>query len=324
MQSLTGKAFESVKHMIDDSAWMEPSSNGEKLLELLSKPEYYGREELEALYLAMNKLFYSDLRKEDDDLAAFRSRFDQAVRKIRKHQVELPQEALGFLFLKQSRVSGESLERLITLTDGDLRLDSVVDGLRRLKMRLFEGDDSHANSKKKNVWLQDQLSEDPWEQPQPGEAPVEETEELDMLEEALQELEVDDDLGKEVTEEHAKDILMTMIKQRIHRPMSLNYKQVQQQKKEVRNARGFKPVTGNATGGGYTMRRDLQQLKSVTKCKACGQVGHWHRECPTKQRTTPSSSTATSAPGSTSHGWWSLAEEVDESEASWKNSMDQE
>ena len=98
MQALTGRACESVKHMIDDPKWLESEDNGEKLLEILAKPEYYGKEELESLYLAMNKLFYSDLKKEEDDLPAFRSRFEQAVRKICKHHVELPPEALVFSF----------------------------------------------------------------------------------------------------------------------------------------------------------------------------------------------------------------------------------
>ena len=85
----------------------------------------------------MYKLFLSELRKDDDDLPAFRSRFEQAARKVKQHRVELPQEALGFLFLKQAKINGESFERLITLTKGDLKFDSVVEGLRRLKMRLL-------------------------------------------------------------------------------------------------------------------------------------------------------------------------------------------
>ena len=154
LQALSGKAFESVRHLIDDAEWLEAPDNGEQLLELLSKPEYYSKEELESLYQSMHKLFYSDLRKDDDDLPAFRSRFDQAVRKIKKHRVELPQEALGFLFLKQSRINAESFERLITLTNGDLKLDAVVEGLRRLKMKLLEGDEATL-AKKRHLWVQE-------------------------------------------------------------------------------------------------------------------------------------------------------------------------
>ena len=42
LQALSGKAFESVRHLIDEAEWLEAVDNGEQLLELLSKPEYYG------------------------------------------------------------------------------------------------------------------------------------------------------------------------------------------------------------------------------------------------------------------------------------------
>lgn len=310
MQALQGRAFESVKHLIDDSNWMDSSSNGEKLLEILSLPQYYGREEVEALYQAMSRLFYSELRKDEDDLPAFRSKFDQAVRKVKKHHVDLPQEALGFLFLKQSRLSGESLERLITLTGGDLKLDSVVEGIRRLKMRLFESEDT--GTKKKAVWAQESVSDD-WDSA-PTMETVDEDEELSMLEEAVQELDIDEAAASEISEESAKDILMTLIKQRVPGPSNLNYKQVQQQKKEVRNARGFKPVVGTSQTPGHPMRRDLQHLKSITKCKSCGQVGHWHKECPNKNRTSNSSNP--SGTGTVNHGWWSLVQEESLGESS--------
>lgn len=313
MQALTGRAFESVKHMVDDEAWMSSSSNGDQLLDLLNKPEYYGREELESLYLAMNKLFYSELRKAEDDLPSFRSRFEEAVRRIQKHRVQLPQEALGFLFLKQAKVNGESLERLITLTNGDLKLNAVVDGMRRLKMKLFD-DGDETSVKKKPLWLQDIAEEQP-EYTGAGDDHIAEDEELNMLEDALNELEGEELPGQEISEDGAKEVLMTLIKQRINKPVQMSYKQVQQSKRDVRNSRGFRPVnpqSGSASGG-YTMRRDLQQLKAVTKCKSCGQTGHWHRECPNKVRNS-SASSATNASGSqvnsgTQHGWWAMVNE---------------
>lgn len=315
MQALTERAFESVKHLVDDAAWMSSPTNGDELLDLLAKPEYYGREEIEALYLAMGKLFYSDLRKPEDDLPAFRNRFDEAVRKIKKHNVQLPQEALGFLFLKQSKVSGESLERLITMTNGDLKLDSVVDGLRRLKMKLFEAPED-VNTKKKMVWAQETVPEEDDEYP-PGD-PLAEDEEVDLLEEALNELDGESLQDHEVTEDGAKEILMTLIKQKVSRPTNMSYKQVQQQKKEVRNGRGFRTFEAPQRGapqGGHTMRRDLQQLKAVTKCKACGQVGHWHRECPSKARASNASNVSNasgaSQSSSTQQGWWSMVHDED-------------
>lgn len=170
LQALTDKAFESCRHLIDDQDWLDSPDNGTKLLELLNQPEYFGKEELESLYHSMNKLFYEELRKADDDLASFRSRFEEAVRKLRRHKIELPSEALGFLFLRQSKISSESMERLITLTGGDLKFDTVVDGLRKLKMRLFN-DTSDTAGKKKQLWLNEPYEEsitDPSHEPTEG------------------------------------------------------------------------------------------------------------------------------------------------------------
>lgn len=310
MQALSGKAFESVRHLIDDQEWLDSPNNGEKLIELLARPEYYGKEELESLYHAMHKLFYSDLRRDDDDLPAFRSRFEQAVRKIKKHHVSLPPEALGFLFLKQSKITGESLERLITLTNGDLKFDSVVDALRKIKMRLLDGEES---AKKRHVWVQDTIDEK--EELQSEDVlPGQDDDELDLIENAIAELDGEDATVGEVTEEGAREILMTLIKNKISKPQVMSYKQVQQQKREVKNSRGFRPVGSSQNASSGTMRRDLQQLKAVTRCKSCNELGHWHKECPNKQGSKGSSvnSASSASSGSTAHGWWSIVQSVDE------------
>lgn len=303
LQALQGKAFESVKHLIEDDDWCVDKENGTKLLKLLARPQYYGKEELESLWNSMHKLFFSELRKPEDDSSAFRSKFESAVRKVRQHHVEMPPEALGFLYLRQAKVDTDTLERLITMTNGDLKLDTVIDAMRRLKMRLLEGEDQ--SNKKSHVWLQDFGSQE-------SEVSMPENEEEDevtILEQALQEL---DDNGssieEEVTEESAKEILMSLIKQKITRPVQMGYRAVQQKKAEVKNARGFRPVALSAT-----TRRDVQALKAVTRCKNCNAVGHWHRECPTKQA--PSGSSNANPPnahgGATHNSWYSLAEAMD-------------
>ena len=314
LQALSGKAFESVKHLIDDTDWLDAQDNGDQLLELLSKPEYYGKEELESLYHAMFKLFFSELRKEDDDLPAFRSRFEQAVRKVRKHKVELPSEALGFLFLKQARINGESLERLITLTKGDLKFESVVDGLRRLKMRLMDGDETKS-VKNRHMWIQESLPErdDDVHSSVHAAAETHDDDDMDLIEQALAELDADESAVDEVTEEGAREILKTMIKQKISKPTNMSYRQVQQQKKEVRNSRGYRPINVQPSAGSG-MRRDLQQLKAVTRSKNCGELGHWHRECPKKSTNTSSTGSAAGSNASANHSWWSIVQPVDEAE----------
>ena len=267
----------------------------------------------------MYKLFFSELRKEDDDLSAFRSRFEQAVRKVKKHKVELPQEALGFLFLKQAKIGGESLERLITLTKGDLKFDSVVDGLRRLKMRLLDGDESHS-VKKRHLWVQEQVTDrdDDVQSSMHPSSECHEDDDMDLIEQALADLDTEETAADEITEEGAREILMTLIKQKINKPVNMSYRQVQQQKKEVRNSRGYRPINvANQAGSG--MRRDLQQLKAVTRCKSCGELGHWHKECPKKQVSASSTGSAAGSNASTNHSWWSIVQPIDEEEPNAKS-----
>eukprot|EP00435_Cladocopium_sp_Y103_P064553 s1080_g26.t1 len=236
----------------------------------------------------MFKLFFSELRKDDDDLPAFSSRCEQAVRKVQKHKVELPPEALGFLFLKQAKINGESLERFITLTKGDLKLDSVVNGLRRLKMRLLDGDEVskivNGGSKDDDVHSSMHASGD-----------CHDDDDVALIEQALADLDAKESAADEITEEGP----------------------VQQQKKEDRNSRGYRPINVQ-NNGGSGMRRDLQQLKAVTRCKSCGELGHWHCECPRQNANMSSTGSATgSAAGSNAspnHSWWSIVQPIAEAE----------
>ncbi|CAK9044047.1 CCHC-type domain-containing protein [Durusdinium trenchii] len=202
---------------------------------------------------AAKHLIEDDNWRSDDDLAAFRTRFEEAVRKVQKHKVELPSEALGFLFLKQAKVDEETMERLVTLTGGSLKLEAVIDGMRKLKMRLLDPDDD----KKRHVWLQDQ-EHTAAEHVQ--EADVDD--EFHVIEDALQDLDSEDPTAV-ITEDEAKDVLMTLIRQKIARPAQYSYRQVQQTKQDLRNSRGFRSVNTGSEGrhqGSRTLQMIQEQL----------------------------------------------------------------
>ena len=98
-----------------------------------------------------------------------------------------------------------------------------------------------------------------------------------MLESALQEL---DEKLEVISEDDAKEILMTLIKNRFSTPPSqMGYKQVQHTKNQIKLDRGFRKTVGGGKGGG---KKDIRYLKSITRCKACDGLGHWHKdaECP--------------------------------------------
>ena len=301
LQALTGQAFESMKHLADSDEWMEDPRNGHLLLEEMAKPTFFGKEELESLWGALQKLLYTKLRSDDDDLGSFRNKFEEAVRKIKKHGVSLPDQALGFLYLKQLRADSFTLERIITMTNGELGLEEVMTAARKLKMRLLDD----TEDKRKQVWLQD-LGEDPADSNPEGDGA---DEELEALEGALQDLEDETD---PLNEDEAKDVLMNLIKQKVTGPVqNMSYRQVQSVKRDIQNARGFRSVQPgqNHRNRPDRPKADIGYLKSITRCKNCNMVGHWHRECPHKK---VGSTDNPSPPHNQKQGWWTLCDTIQE------------
>ena len=288
------------------------------MIDEIAKPDRFGKEELESLWSALHRLLYSKLKREDDDIVSFRNRFDEANRKIKKLGVNLPPQALGFIYLRQAQVDDLTLERIVTLTKGDLTLDSVIDAMRKLKMRLIQPEDDR---KKPHVWMNSVDGGDIGSTNEPiaevsSNNPVDD-DEIDILESALRDLDEGPTEDEQISEHDARDILMTLIKQRVSRPVQqFSYKQVQNMKNDLKTGRGFRTPNTQISGG---TKRDIQHLKSITQCRSCGATGHWHRECPNKSVSKPSQSSVGSS-ASSSHrdadssqkAWWSLAESMEQ------------
>lgn len=82
LQQLTGRAFDTMKFMAEDDSWFSDRDNGQKLLDEMNKPEYFGKEEVESLWNSLHKLLYAKMKQPDDDLISFRNRFEEANRKV--------------------------------------------------------------------------------------------------------------------------------------------------------------------------------------------------------------------------------------------------
>lgn len=315
LNALSGKAFDSMKHFAEDEQWLQSADNGDVLLREMGKPEYFGKEEIESLWGAMHRLFYSKMRRSEDDMISFKNRFEEQVRKIRKHKIDLPPEALGFVYLKQAAVDDATLERIITLTNGNLAFSAVVEAMRKLKMRMSE---IGSDNPKSGTWLAENeelplgqfLADDETENPSNPEIDPE----AEVLEGALRELDGDEGLG--ITEDDAREILMTMIRQKyVNRPVNqMSYQQVQKAKQEFRNNRGFRDFQNrdhSAAKGLGKGKRDLNHLKSITKCRNCGVVGHWHKECP-RPRNDSSNASHSSGGSQVKTNMWTVPEVTSE------------
>ena len=137
-------------------------------------------------------------------------------------------------------------------------------------------------------------------------------EEIEMLENALHDLDGEQD---PLSEGEAREVLMNLTKQRVSGPVSnMTYRQVQSTKQDLRNSRGFRQVSNKGFNRRSEPKQDVAYLKTVTKCRNCNAVGHWHRECPHRKGQAPQeSSSSGNANGAAQPktGWFAMCEAID-------------
>ena len=162
----------------------------------------------------------------------------------------------------------------MTITGGQIEWEPVTSALRKLQFKMKPEGTSNAGAAK-TTWMAEEET---------VEANPEDSE-LEAIEAALQELQGEglndsSEGNEEYTEDEAKEILMTFMKNKYTGPVqSMNYKEVQAAKNQIRNNRGFRDMPSGPFPR-RPARRDIEALKKRTRCKNCKELGHWHRECP--------------------------------------------
>ena len=288
LQGLKNDAFEALKHLVDDDEWMSSEENGEKLLEVMKRDDFYGKLNNEELVQSFTKMFFGKLwgKEQQGDVAATRAKFDEANRKLTRQKVQLPTEALGFLYMVKMDLIGdtpdkeERLQRILTMTNGEITLEAITKAIRRLQFKTSEKAAPKSSAQSSMTWLAETGEETGY--PPPPLPYDSDQEDLEILVAAMQQLD-DTDAGttmpsieEPIEEEDAKEILMTLIRNKYQgpSPQNMKYHQVQGMKRDIKNARGFNQIRGG--------KKDIEYLKKVTKCKGCGMTGHWHKDpvCP--------------------------------------------
>ena len=310
LKSLSSTPFDDLKHLARDDSWMEDPQNGQLLLKMMDTKELYGKDEREEMLQSLVTVTYTLRRSKGESHKAFFSRWENAIRKLHEHSIELPKEYLGFLLTMALQLSSEEVKLLMNYTQGRLGPKDVKDWVRIHETDLDLKNKASENKKKTDAVHYFEGDEvDPSDN---GEANPDGDTDLEVLLSAMQDLgdgtaigTTDDEDGV-FDEGEAREVLATMIKEHSKRR---TFSAVNTAKKAKNLARGFGSAAraqpfGPRPRNGYpdkfaggTYKVSIEALKRRTKCSKCGQVGHWHRECPSK-----SSSSVASSSTANQHG----------------------
>lgn len=283
LKNLSKGPWEDLKFLASDEDWLTDPTNGTKLLELMDSKEYYGEEQRESMLAACSRLTFHLKRQRGESARQFMTRWDTAERKVREHEVRLPQDFLGFLMVNALQLDSERTKLLLNYTKGSLKVSDVKEWLR-----IHETDldlSTLGNDKKKSTayFLDQENAKEIQLMDIPESDEDMETESSELLLTALADLEDSDNLAESnavtLSEAETKEILLTMVKD--HKAKSRSYAGAMKAKKNRDLARGFGAGRDGILRPG-TYEVSISELKKRTKCNACGQTGHWARECPSK------------------------------------------
>eukprot|EP00435_Cladocopium_sp_Y103_P056623 s299_g19.t1 len=285
LKNLTKGPWEDLKFLANDDAWMSDPDNGNKLINLMDTREFYGEEKRESMLSACARITFHLRRQKGEAARAFMTRWDSAERKIREHDVRLPQEYLGFLMVNALQLDSEKTKLLLNYTKGSLQVADVKEWLRVHETDLDMSNIGNDRKKTSINYLAD--PEDPKEIQLIDVAESDEIDEndiTDLLLTTMADLEEPDENPSDMvtlTESETKDILLTMVKD--FKGKGRNYSSALKAKKNRDLARGFGAGRDGLLRPG-TYEVSISELKKRTKCNSCGVTGHWARECPNRTK----------------------------------------
>ena len=136
LQRLSGQPFQSFKHWAKDVQWLGDERGGHRLLQAMDSPEYFGEDTEEELLAALAKLTYHIRRTKDETCRQFFTRWDDAVRKIGEHRVQLPDKYLGFLLINALALPDQDTKALMAFSRGSILVKDVKEWCRKHEMKL--------------------------------------------------------------------------------------------------------------------------------------------------------------------------------------------
>ena len=230
LKALKGPPFESFKHLAKDANWLNSASNADDLLKKMDTPDYFGDDREEHLLASLSRITYHMKRQKQESWRAYFARWESALRKVREHQVELPEPYLGFLLINGLRLEEQEIRSMLTFTQGDIQPKSIKAWLRKNESKLTANQLGADDSKKATpvYFAEEELSEN------------ESEDDIHEIEHYLAELH-DQEPGGELpedeilSEKEAAEILATVLEKRKRK----TFVQTQKAKKFHELSRGY-------------------------------------------------------------------------------------
>ena len=280
LKGLTGPPWEHMKFLAADDGWLDNPDNGRILINLMDTKEYYGEEERESMLAACSRITFHLRRAKGEKAQAFMLRWDDAERRVKEKGVNLPGEYQGFLLVTALQLTSDQIKLLLNYTRGSLQVSDVKAWLRIHETDLditTLGNDKKKSTNEVHTIYEETVQEEGEVLDMEGD--LIQDEDTEMLLTTLAEMsdgENDGQTTTEISEGEAKEVLLTMLKER---PRTRSFQGAMKAKKNRDLARGFGAGRDGALRPG-TYKVSIEELKRRTKCHRCQEVGHWSRECP--------------------------------------------
>lgn len=266
---LEGKAWDACEHLSLEDLSKE---GGEEALWKILESRFPEKEPYDQMGEALGAVF-ALAAKENEDLKSWTGRvrdtFDQCER---KGQVTFPSQAKGWILLHCAGMSEEQRAIVKAKTQGQLDFEIVSQALRSC----FPEFKAPAGRKKAIGMFQvDEIAEINTSGRQVDEDDIDFADVEAFLSEHQQVVGADEPPFSETEAAEA---------------LAVSWSERRKEIAKLRQGRQF----GSAHKEKRSFRVEVEELKKRTKCRRCGKIGHWQRECkaPMSEKTTAASSSS--------------------------------
>lgn len=286
-----GAGFQKVSRL--DAAKLKTKKGVEMLVEALGGQ--WGRLEHEDRYDLFERAFYTTQQKTDESNSSYLNRHDVAFEDLVTKDVKL-EEVRAYVLLRHSTLSMEDRKKVIMDCAGKLSYEDARKSIRLLGAKFFQEPVGGKTNSKQKMYDVNYADE-------PEDYTIAYTQEWEPDEESMiQQMLEEEDEDALFLQDFEEQIILACQESMELSSCFTTYQEARSRLRDRAKGRGFWPLKGRGKGkssgkkGKMTgkdgfgagmnnmmgRRRSLAHRIANSTCRACGQPGHWRRECPNR------------------------------------------